>query len=76
MKSLIVAAIIFATLPTATYAEPNALQELIDKQRKEENTNVDKDYQRNIRAQSSTPAAKRDPWGNVRNPDTVQPKQK
>jgi hypothetical protein len=76
MRRLILATVIVALMPVATYAEPNALQELVDKQRKEEATSVDKDYQRLMKAQSNVPAAKRDPWGNVRNTDAAQPKQK
>lgn len=75
MRRLILAVTV-ALMPVATYAEPNALQELVDKQRKEEATSVDKDYQRLMKAQSNVPAAKRDPWGNVRNTDAAQPKQK
>jgi type II secretory pathway pseudopilin PulG len=77
MRGLAAGAVMaFLALSTlAAYAQ-NPAQEAIDKQKKDAAAEAERAYQRALKdTASSAPAAKVDPWGNVRAADPAQPKQ-
>ena len=58
------------------HAEDNPLQK-IEKQRREDAVDIDKEYQKALKnTRSDAPAAKPDPWGNVRGTDADATKKK
>jgi hypothetical protein len=66
----------FLALSTFSAYAQNPAQEAIDQQKKAAAQDAEKAYQRALKdTASSTPAAKVDPWGNVRAADPAQPKQ-
>ena len=68
------ALMVLLTMPA--FAEDNPLQKM-EKQRREDAVAIDKDYQKALKnTRSDAPAAKPDPWGNVRNADPTPTKQK
>jgi hypothetical protein len=73
---VLTAAALMALLTMSAFAEDNPLQKM-EKQRRDDAVEIDKDYQKALKnTRSGAPTAKPDPWGNVRGADPVQTKQK
>ena len=73
MKVLALGSMI-ALLAIPAYAEDNPLQKM-DKQRREDAVQIDKEYQKALKnTRSDAPTTKPDPWGSVRSTDTAPKK--